>query len=276
MRRVFDEPRTVSSDMLPGHDTPWPPPLPEGLALDLSRVTLVLDKVRHPDNLGSAMRAMKNCGLGRLALSEPRTRDFDRAKVMGLDGSELLERMVVTPALAEAVGHGTLVAGTTSRKLQDRPSVWLREFAALASAETDRGGEVVIVFGNEQRGLSDDELDVCQVVVNIPASPAKESINLAQAVMLVAHELYLASLSPAGAALSCEPAARAGTQAALWSRLREVLLVADFLNRQNPDAILTEIKRTLERARLTQREAELWLTALKHLARAMRTRPGAS
>jgi tRNA/rRNA methyltransferase len=239
--------------------------------VDLSRVTLVLDKVRHPDNLGSALRAMKNSGLSRLALSDPQTRDFDRARVMGLDASDLLDRMVVTGTLAEAVGHGTLVAGTTSRRLQDRPSLWLREFAARASRETDAGGEVVIVFGNEQRGLSDVELDACQLVVNIPASPAKESINLAQAVMLVAHECYLASLAPAAEVEPADPGpgARAATLQALYERMRQVLLDADFLNRENPDAILTEVKRTLERARLTQREAELWLNAFKHLARAM-------
>lgn len=236
--------------------------------MDLSRVTLVFDKIRHPDNLGSALRAMKNCGLSRLTLADPQTTDFERARVMGLDGAELLAGMRVVGSLAEAVGHGTLVGGTTSRRLQDRPSLWLREFAARASRETDAGGEVVIVFGNEQRGLSDVELDACQMVVNIPASPAKESINLAQAVMLVAHECYLASLAPPQPEPE-GPAARAATVAALYERMRQVLVEADFLNPQNPDAILTEVKRTLERARLTQREAELWLTAFKHLARAI-------
>ncbi|MBI5548019.1 MAG: RNA methyltransferase [Deltaproteobacteria bacterium] len=246
--------------------------------MDLTRVTVVLDKVRHPDNLGSTLRAMKNCGLTRLVLSDPRTRDFERAKVMGLDGSELLERMVVVPTLSEAVAHGTLVAGTTSRRPQDRPTQWLREFVEEASRESDAAGEVVLVFGNEQRGLSDEELDACHVVVNIPAAPAKESINLAQAVMLVAHECYVASMSagaPPPRQPPPEPAARAGTLQALHERMRQVLLEADFLNRQNPEAILTEVRRTLERARLSQREAELWLTAFKHLLRAMGREPGA-
>jgi len=236
--------------------------------LDLSRVTLVLDKVRHPDNLGSALRAMKNSGLSRLTLSEPHTADFDRSRVMALDAAELLEGSAIVGSLREAVAHGTLVAGTTSRRLQDRPALWLREFAAMASRETDAGGEVVIVFGNEQRGLSDVELDCCQLVVNIPASPAKESINLAQAVMLVAHECYLASLGPQTPEPGA-PGARAQTITALYQRMRQVLLDADYLNRDNPDAILSEVMRTLERGRLTQREAELWLNAFKHLARAI-------
>jgi len=239
--------------------------------VDLTRVTLVLDKVRHPDNLGSALRAMKNCGLSRLTLADPQTLDFERAKVMALDASELLCSMQRTSTLAQAVGHATLVAGTTSRRPQDRPCEWLREFVLRASRETDAGGEVAIVFGNEQRGLSDEELDACQVVVNIPASPAKASINLGQAVMLVSHECYLASLAPA-VALPAAPAARAATLAALYEAMRAVLISADFLNRENPDAILTELKRTLERARPSQREAELWLTAFKHLARSLRAK----
>jgi len=240
--------------------------------VDLTRVTLVLDKVHHPDNLGSVLRAMKNCGLKRLTLSDPQTRDFDRARVMALDASELLGSLQLVDSLPQAVGHATLVAGTTSRRLQDRPALWLREFVAQASRETDAGGEVVVVFGCEQRGLSDAELDACQVVVNIPASEEKSSINLAQAAMLVAHECYLASLTPAAPlpALSALPGARAETLRALSERMRQVMIEADFLNRQNPEAILTELSRTLERARLDQREAELWLTAFKHLARAMK------
>jgi len=244
--------------------------------LDLSKVTLVLDKVRHPDNLGSALRAMKNSGLARLTLVDPRTADFERAKVMGLDASDLLDRTVTVATLEEAVGHGTLIAGTTSRRLQDRPSTWLKDFVQQASRETDAGGEVVIVFGNEQRGLSDAELDRCQVVVSIPASPAKVSINLAQAVMLVAHECYVASLSGRGSSTpEASSSAPAATLEALHGRMRSVLLEADFLNPQNPEAILTELRRTLERARLTQREAELWLNAFKHLARAAGLKPPA-
>ncbi len=239
--------------------------------MDLSRVTVVLDKVRHPDNLGSALRAMKNSGLSRLTLVAPQTSDFERARVMGLDASELLDRMVTVPSLEQAVAHGTLVGGTSSRRLKDRPSLWLRDFVAQASRETDAGGEVVVVFGNEQRGLSDAELDACQVVVNIPASPAKESINLAQAVMLVAHECYLASLSPTPAppGAAGAPGARAATLQALHERMRAVLVQADFLNAQSPEAILTELARTLERSRLTQREAELWLNAFRHVGRAI-------
>jgi tRNA/rRNA methyltransferase len=238
--------------------------------MDLTRITFVLDKVRHPDNLGATCRAMKNSGLSRLTLADPFTRDFERARVMATDADDLLATMKVEPDLATAVAHGTLVVGTTGRVPEKRPSIWLSELVELAGRETDRGGEVVVVFGNEQRGLSDAELDHCQLVVNIPAAPAKTSINLAQAVMLVGHALYASTVGPKPAPLPEEPAARMATLEALYARMREALLTADFLNAQNPDAILSELKRLLERARPTQREAELLLNAFKHLQRAMK------
>jgi len=236
--------------------------------VDLSRVTFVLDKTRHPDNLGSALRALKNSGLSRIILSDPETRDFDRARVMATDAADLLDRLVIAGSLGEAVAHGTLVAGTTSRAPPGRHAVPLREFVARASAETDAGGEVVFVFGNERRGLSNEELDFCPVVVTIPSAPEQPSLNLAQAVMLAAHECYLASLHPAQP-IARPPPAKAGTLQALYGQMQTALLAADFLNPQNPDAILSELKRILERAEPSQREAELLLTAFKHLVRAL-------
>jgi tRNA/rRNA methyltransferase len=237
--------------------------------LDLSRITVVLDKVRHPDNLGAALRAMKNSGLSRIVLSEPVTHAFERSRKMATGADDLLDGMRTEPSLSAAVAHGTLVAGTTSRRPEKRPTLWLRDFVARASAETDSGGEVVIVFGNERRGLSDAELDCCSLVVNIPTSPAKSSINLAQSVMLVSHACYVASLKPPQPT-ERPPAAPAGLLEALWTKTREVLLEADFLNRQNPDAILSELKRMIERSSPSKREAEILLTAFKHLDRAIR------
>ncbi len=249
------------------------------MAVKLSHVLIVLDKVRHPDNLGAALRAMKNSGLDRIALSDPATRDFERAKVLAAGADDLLAGLAVAPDLASAVAKATLVAGTSPRSLERRPSIELRDFIALASAETERGGEVAIVFGNEQRGLSDDELDHCHQVVAIPTARAKSSINLAQAVMLVAHECFMASRSSAkqeGAEMAMHPPvaprATAGALEALYARTRALLLEVDFLNAQNPDAILSELKRLLERAQPTQREVELLLSAAKHLERAARAR----
>ena len=252
--------------------------------MDLSNITIVLDQVRHPDNLGSALRAMKNTGLSRITLSAPLTQEFDRARHLATDAIDLLPQMKVCGTLAEAVAHGTLVAGTTSRRPDCRRCIWLDELVQLADRETDAGGEVILVFGNERRGLSNAELDWCQCVVNIPTAPAKSSINLAQSVMLVAHALFTAShrqalqrrleagLSTAPQPEKREAPATAGMLQALYGAARPLLVEAGFLNAQNPGHILSELERLLERAHPTKREAELLLAAAKQLARAQKIR----
>jgi TrmH family RNA methyltransferase len=136
-------------------------------------------------------------------------------------------------------------------------------------------GEVAVVFGEERRGLSDEELELCQAVCTIPTSPAYDSMNLAQAVAVVAYELALA----AGAGLPAPPPgpepARHATLEALWARLGALLEGAGYLNPQNPAQILAEWRRLLARAEPTQREVELLLAAVKALQRKVRLDGGA-
>lgn len=250
------------------------------MTVNLSHITLVLDQVQHPDNLGNALRAMKNTGLSRVFLSAPQTHDFERARVLATDAIDLLPRMRVFPALPEAIAHGTLVAGTTSRQNPGhRTSLWLDEFIDLAERETDAGGEVVIVFGNERRGLSNRELDVCHLAVNIPTAPEKSSINLAQSVMIISHALFSRSRRPvperdgrqrADVVANDFPLATAGMLQAFYDRAQPLLLESGFLNPQNPELIFSELKRLLERARPTRREIELLLAVAKQLDRVIK------
>jgi tRNA/rRNA methyltransferase len=127
---------------------------------------------------------------------------------------------------------------------------------------------VALVLGGEQRGLSDEELSHCPDVLGIPTSIVQPSMNLAQAAAVL---LYLCGREGAAppAPAAPEPGARMGTLHALGQRMKEVLLQAQFLNPQAPEHVLRELELSLLRARLTQREAELWLTAFKHLGRAV-------
>lgn len=241
--------------------------------MNLSRITIVLDQVQHPDNLGSSLRAMKNTGLSRIFLSAPKTRNFERARVLATDAIDLLPEMRVFEHLSDAIAHGTLVVGTTSR--QDpghRSSLWLDEFIELAAQETDKGGELVVVFGNERRGLSNAELDLCHLVVNIPTSPKKSSINLAQSVMLISHALFSnywkSSITKKIQTTSNnhfieQPEVTAGLLNKLYERALQILMEINFLNRQNPQLIFSEFKRLLERARPTRREIELLISVIK-------------
>jgi tRNA/rRNA methyltransferase len=254
--------------------------------MDPGKVRFVLHRPHSAENVGAAARAMKNFGLARLALVVPPswtgaprrggsgTAGADvmaRARRMARRASDLLDRAELHAGLAEALADATWTCGTTSRALPGRPRLHPRELA-LEVARRSRAGEVAIVFGEERRGLSDAELELCQAVCTIPTAPAYDSMNLAQAVVVVAWEL-----AGAPAALAGEPAAepaRHATVEALWERLRALLGAAGFTNPQNPEHILADLRRLLSRAEPSQREVELLLAAARALERRVRVGAG--
>ncbi|HET7826930.1 MAG TPA: TrmH family RNA methyltransferase, partial [Anaeromyxobacter sp.] len=162
----------------------------------------------------------------------------------------------------------TWVCGTTSRAIEGRPSLDPRALGAEV-ARRSAGGEVAVVFGEERRGLSDAELALCHAVCTIPTSPAYDSMNLAQAVAVVSYEIAAAARAEPGTAAAGAPPdpARHETVEAVWDAARALLSAAGFLNPQNPEPILQELRRVLARAEPTQREAELLAGALRALER---------
>ena len=246
------------------------------------KVRLVLHRPSSAENLGAAARAMKNFGLSRLVVVAPpswegpprsggagRAREeiLARASRLARRGTDLLDAAELHADLRGALGAATWVCGTSSRAIEGRPRLSPRELAAEV-ARRSAAGEVAVVFGEERRGLSDAELELCQAVCTIPTHAAYDSMNLAQAVAVVAYELSLAgAATPAVApAPSVEPA-RLATLEALWARLGALLGAAGYLNPQNPEQILAEWRRLLGRAEPTQREAELLLAGVKALER---------
>jgi tRNA/rRNA methyltransferase len=126
---------------------------------------------------------------------------------------------------------------------------------------------VALVFGGEKRGLSDDELSLCQEIVVIPTHPQQPSMNLAQSAAIL---LYLCSRAEIGSKQPPEEhAAELRLIRALEEAMHQVLLTAGFLNPQAPDRVLRELQRSLLRGRLTQREAEMWLAAFRQLVRSV-------
>jgi len=234
-----------------------------------SNLTVVLHQTRSPDNMGAVARVMANFGFSRLILSDPATYAFRGAERLAVKGDAVLEGMAVARDLPEALTDCVYAVGTTSRTQLEGRVALTPEEAVARLAEQGRRGRVALVLGSEQRGLSNEELAHCADVLVIPTDEVQPSMNLAQAAAVL---LYLCSregragASPAAAA---EPGAKLGTVHALGERMRQVLLEAQFLNPQAPEHILHELSRSLVRAQLTQREAELWLTAFKHLGRAV-------
>jgi tRNA/rRNA methyltransferase len=256
--------------------------------VELDKVWFVLHRPSSAENIGAVARALKNFGLSRLAIVAPpswtglprgggplgaREEVLLRARKTARRASDVLEAATIHPDARAALAGATWTCGTTSRTVEGRPPISPRELAAEMAARSRRG-PVAILFGEERRGLSDAELELCQATCTIPTAAAYDSMNLAMAAALLAYELRLAAGEQAGPEPRAPPGgdepARHATQEALWARLTAVLGAAGYLNPQNPEHILAEWRRLLARAEPTQREVELLLAAARALERKLR------
>ena len=167
---------------------------PVDLAL-LARTTIVLVETSHPGNIGAAARAMKTMGLARLTLVRPRQFPSAEATARASGADDLLMRAKVVDSLAEAVADSTVVIGTTARPRYLEWPVTPPRDAAEWSARESGDGELSIVFGREQTGLTNEELKFCHRAIRIPTDEGFSSLNIAQAVQICAYEWRLAALA---------------------------------------------------------------------------------
>lgn len=225
--------------------------------MDPSHVDVVLVRPARPANVAAACRALKNMGLRSLVLVDAPPVPPD-ARALAYGAWDVLDAARPASTLREAVASCTLVVATSGRA--DPLALSPRELVARAPALAG-GGRVALVFGPESTGLHGDELDLCPWRVHIPADPAHASLNLAQAVLLLAYEVRLSAMAAPPAA-GPSPATSGELEGAV-SALGEALLAVGYLNPANPGAILAELRRLLARAQPTPREVVL----LRGLAR---------
>jgi tRNA/rRNA methyltransferase len=153
----------------------------------------VLFSPKSSGNVGAAARALKNMGFGDLRLVAPRDYDPRAAAAMAVHADDVLERERIYPNLAAALDDRTLTVGTTCRIGPYRSETRaLRDAASGLIAESD-ANRVAIVFGPEDFGLTNAEIAQCHRLITIPTAPDYPSLNLAQAVIVVAYELMLAA-----------------------------------------------------------------------------------
>lgn len=224
----------------------------------------MLVRPSRPANVAAACRAMKNMGLRTLWLvgSRPPLAD-DEGRALAYGAWDVLDGARRADSLQEAVAASLAVVGTTALPLAGAwsPRRLAAEAGALAGA-----GALSLVFGPEATGLTAAERALCHRLVRIPTDEAQPSLNLAQAVLLLAYELRLASLArEETTAPEPEERASAGEIEQAIGELREALLEIGYLDAQNPDRILAELRGLVTRARPTPREVGL-LRGLAHQA----------
>lgn len=222
----------------------------------LKNIRIVLVRPRGSGNIGSVARAMKNFGAPELAVvGTARTRSF-WARAMAVHGRNILSDAKCYATIRDAVADCTLVVGTTCRGgLYRKHSQSPREVAATIAAAA-RGGRVALLFGPEDHGLSNQDLQPCQLLITIPTHSDYRSLNVAQAAVICLYEIFLASLgAPAEGKIR---RARAEDAERMYDRMRATLLKIGFLDSENPDHMLLAFRRILGRAGLEDTDVRIF------------------
>jgi tRNA/rRNA methyltransferase len=221
----------------------------------LTNLRIVMVRPRGSGNIGSVARAMKNFGANELAIvGTARTQSF-WAKAMAVRGRDILAEARFYPTIREAIADCRLVIGTTCRPgLYRSHSRTPRELAPAIVAAAGNG-KVALLFGPEDHGLSNKDLEHCQLLATIPSQPDYPSLNVAQAAVVCLYELYVAELAPT--AEDGIQRAEAEQVERLFDIMRESLLKIGFLDSENPEHMLLALRRILGRAGLEDKDARI-------------------
>lgn len=221
----------------------------------LKNIAIILVEPQIPENIGAAARAMNNMGIHRLILVNPENCDLSRIVKMATGTSiDIVEEMEVYDRLLDAIGPFEFVVGTTARIGAQRPALtnpWDLAAQIVPIAQENR---VAILFGPEDRGLSNEHLRYCHTIATIPTSRFA-SLNLAQAVMIICYEIFRASRTSTE-----EPLPRMANKFELegmYDHLKQVLTRIGFINPQNPEHWMLNIRRFLSRFPLRAREVRI-------------------
>lgn len=237
-------------------------------------VHFILVEPSESGNIGASARAIKNMGFNNLSLVNPPEKITEEADRFAHNAMDVLVQSKRYPSLTEALADKSLVIGTSRLRGRKRGMVLPIEEAARKVFSTacgpGRPGKVAILFGREQSGLAPEEIDECAYMINVPTDSEHPSLNLAQAVMVVAYELgKQLPAAPAGRADLAGRAAPAreshgplsthSEQAVLFERIKRILELLGYTKRGDREIgrkILLTVKHFLGRADLTGDELD--------------------
>lgn len=224
-------------------------------------VHIVLVRPRRAINLGGVARAMKNFAQARLSLVAPQIKSWADAWRMAVKADDVLRGVRQCATLDEAIPDATWVVGTTNRA---RPGQRLLTPRELAQEARQRGG-LALLFGDEESGLSNEELLRCHDVVTIPAASEQSSLNLAQAALVCVYELFVAASDATAAPPPAACAAELADDALLRlfeHKLGAALQASAWADADREPLAVQELVQAVRRGRPTRSEALAWLTAL--------------
>lgn len=247
----------------------------------LQNIRVVLVGTTHPGNIGGAARAMKNMGLSRLVLVDPRIFPSPDADARASGATDILEGAQVVATLEEALVGCRLVLGTSAR---DRSLPWPmldpRASGEKVIEQAGEGAEVALVFGREHAGLTNEELQRCHFHVHIPSDPAFSSLNLAAAVQVLSYEVRVAWLAATEKGEASRPASAHNAELAtmdemegFYAHLETTLVAIGFLDPEKPRHLMARLRRLYGRSEVERSELSILRGVLTETQKAARGEP---
>jgi tRNA (cytidine32/uridine32-2'-O)-methyltransferase len=224
----------------------------------LDNVRIILVGTSHPGNIGSAARAMKTMGLSNLVLVAPECAVDGKSKALSAGATDVLENRQVFATLDEAIADCGLVIGASARpRTLDWPMLDPREMGEKVVVE-GQNYPVALVFGRENSGLSNDELQKCHFHVFIPANPDYSSLNLAMAVQTLSYEIRMAFLAANAYPKQQQEYPLTEEIEGMFNHLEQTLTDTRFIVPAHPGLVMTKLRRFFNRARPEIKELRMW------------------
>lgn len=224
----------------------------------LSNFKVVLVETSHPGNIGAVARAMKNMGMDQLRLVTPKLFPHADATARASGADDVLRAAGVYSSLRDAIADCRIVLGSSAR---DRTISWPTVTAREAAGRWHGCAEnVALVFGRENSGLKNHELDLCHYLLRIPCDPDYSSLNLAAAVQVVCYELFVAvgqeypsTIGDQGG----EPLATAEQMEGFYRHLQQTMADIGFLHPERSKSIMRRLRRLFNRTQLDTKELDI-------------------
>ena len=222
----------------------------------LNRICVVMVNTTHSGNIGAAARAMKNMGLSRLLLVDPIASIDEEAIQRSSRAEDILHNAEIHPTLEGAIAGCGLVVGTSARSRSvPWPLMTPRQCGDRAAQAAAAGNDIALVFGRESRGLTNEELHLCNAHVHIPTDENFSSLNVAQAIQVMAYEMRLALTEVENAESEQRwgvdwdyPMATHDQLNGMLQHMEQTLVEIGFLDPNTPKQLMTRVRRLFQRA----------------------------
>ena len=223
--------------------------------VNLDNISIVLLQSRYSENIGAAARAMRNMGIRQLVIVDPQNFDLSKAlKLATHFASDIIEKSKFYPDLKEALSSFNYVVGTTARLGGQRQVVHTPLTLARKLIPISVKNRIAILFGPEDKGLSNEDIRYCQALVNIPTTEFS-SLNLAQSVMILCYEIFIAG-GEANEEFTPRMASRHELDG-MYDQLKDILVRISYINSENPDYWLNHFRRFFTRLQLRAKEVNI-------------------